>query len=233
MTRDPAAAVADLAARYHLPARGCAQLAQLLSQLGDPEAPTTVREPERAVGVHLADSLVGLEVDRLAEARTIVDLGSGAGFPGLPLAVALPGARVTLLDSSRRRCAYLRRVCSAIGIGNAEPVAARAEEWDAQPQDAVVVRAVASLAVLLEYSAPLLSQGGVMVAWKGRRMRDEERSAAAAAHQVGLELEEVRAVSPFSGAGERYLHVYLKVRPTPERFPRRPGMARKRPLGGG
>jgi 16S rRNA (guanine527-N7)-methyltransferase len=84
---------------------------------------------------------------------------------------------------------------------------------------------------LIEYAAPLLRDGGVLVAWKGRRDGEEELVAAAAAEIVGMELAEIRPVSPYRGADHRHLHVVRKVRPTPERFPRRAGMARKRPLG--
>jgi 16S rRNA (guanine527-N7)-methyltransferase len=87
------------------------------------------------------------------------------------------------------------------------------------------------LAVLAEYAAPLLREGGVLVAWKGRRDPQEERDAASAAGQLGLAVEQVRPVAPYRGADHRHLHVLRKVAPTPDRFPRRPGMARKRPLG--
>ena len=97
--------------------------------------------------------------------------------------------------------------------------------------DAVTARAVAALPVLVEYAAPLLRADGVLVAWKGARARDEEEAGARAAASVGLEPVEVRHVVPFEGARDRHLHVFCKVSPTPERFPRRPGMAEKRPLG--
>jgi 16S rRNA (guanine527-N7)-methyltransferase len=95
----------------------------------------------------------------------------------------------------------------------------------------VTARAVAPLDALAEYAAPLLREGGALVAWKGRRDPDEEAAGARAAGVVGLEIAEVRPVQPFAAAEHRHLHVYVKVRPTPDRFPRRPGMARKRPLG--
>jgi 16S rRNA (guanine527-N7)-methyltransferase len=85
--------------------------------------------------------------------------------------------------------------------------------------------------VLVEYAAPLLRCGGVLVAWKGARDDEEERRGAAAAAALGMEVEEVRSVAPFAGARNRHLHVLRKVGATPEGFPRRPGMARKRPLG--
>jgi 16S rRNA (guanine527-N7)-methyltransferase len=119
-----------------------------------------------------------------------------------------------------------------MGLGNAEVVVARAEEWEGGMGacDVVTARALAALNVLAEYAAPLLRPGGALVAWKGRRDPDEEADGRAAAVRLGLEVEEVRPVSPFPEAQARHLVVMRKVAPTPAGFPRRPGMARKRPL---
>lgn len=170
----------------------------------------------------------------LRDALRIADIGSGAGFPGLPLALALPAAQVDLIESARRKCEVIDRLAGAAGIENARSLPARAEEWAAgegrEAYDAVTVRAVASLPTLVEYAAPLLRVGGVLVAWKGARDDDEERAGAAAAGQLGMSGGTVVRVVPFEGARHRHLHVFTKLDPTPERFPRRAGMARKRPL---
>jgi 16S rRNA (guanine527-N7)-methyltransferase len=179
-------------------------------------------------------------VPALREARRIADLGAGAGFPGLVLAVALPAARVDLIESGRRKSAVIGRLARAARIENARPVAARVEEWGKAPApvggrgayDAVTARALASLPVLVEYAAPLLSERGVLVAWKGARDADEERAGSEAAEVVGMGYEGAKRVEPFEGAERRHLHVYRKDEPTPDRFPRRPGMAVKRPLAG-
>jgi 16S rRNA (guanine527-N7)-methyltransferase len=206
----------------------------------EPDPHTSVSEPERARDVHVADSLRGLEVPDLARAKRIADVGAGAGFPGLVLAIALPGTRVDLIESAGRKAAVIDRLIQAAKVSNARSVVARAEEWGRLPAplgggreayDAVTARAVASLAVLVEYAAPLLRASGVFVAWKGARDADEEKLGKRAADEVGLAPDDVRRVVPFSGARDRHLHVYRKVAPTPERFPRRPGMAAKRPLG--
>jgi 16S rRNA (guanine527-N7)-methyltransferase len=226
--------IADLANRHHLPGSVRAPLGGLLEALAtDPHAPTTVREPARSVHTHLADSLVALELSEVGAATAIADLGAGAGFPGLPLAVALPAAEVVLIESVARKCAFIRAAADAAGLTNVEVVADRAESWSAGlgTRDLVTARALAPLAVLAEYAAPLLREGGVLVAWKGRRDAEEERDAVAAADQLGLAVEEVRPVSPYPAAEHRHLHVLRKIAPTPDRFPRRPGMARKRPLG--
>jgi 16S rRNA (guanine527-N7)-methyltransferase len=223
----------SLVERYGLQDVAAGQLSSLLDSLADdPHAPTTVREPAQAVHTHLADSLVALELPDVRAATAIADLGAGAGFPGLSLAVALPSARVALVESVARKCAFIRGAADAAGLANVEVVVNRAESWSAGlgTRDLVTARALAPLAVLAEYAAPLLREGGVLVAWKGRRDREEERDAIAAAAQLGLAVDEVLPVHPYPGADHRHLHVLRKVAPTPDRFPRRPGMARKRPL---
>lgn len=200
----------------------------------EPDPPTTVRKPPEALRLHVADSLSGLEVPALREAGQIADIGAGAGFPGLVLAGALPGAGVDLIEANGRKCAVIERLAAAAGLSNARALAVRAEEWAAGEgrgsYDAVTARAVASLAVVVEYAAPLLRLGGAVVVWRGARDAQGEASGAAAAAALGLTAGEVRRAVPFEGARDRHLHVYFKVEPTPERFPRRPGAARKRPL---
>jgi 16S rRNA (guanine527-N7)-methyltransferase len=230
---EPARAALDrLAHRYGLSQHQREQLAIVLAVLAAGEhAPTAARAPERAVDVHLADSLAALELD-LGPVDRVVDLGSGAGFPGVALAVALPAAQVRLVESHRRSCEYLEGVCAGAEIRNARVVRARIEQWHEgeREHDLALARALAAQPVVLEYAAPLLRVGGRLIDWRGRRDPQEEASSAAAAHELGLEVVEIRHITPFEGAREHHLHVYLKVRDTPERFPRRPGIARKRPL---
>jgi 16S rRNA (guanine527-N7)-methyltransferase len=198
----------------------------------DSSAPTTVRARTDAIDAHVADSLSGLELGQVREARRIADLGAGAGFPGLVLAAALPGAHVALVESAGRKSAWLGHAIVAMGLTNAAVVNARAEDWPAGlgAHDLVTARALASLNVLVEYAAPLLGEGGSLVAWKGRRDAAEEADGAAAAAQLGMEPAGVVRVQPFAAARDRYLHLYLKVGSVPDRYPRRPGMARKRPI---
>jgi 16S rRNA (guanine527-N7)-methyltransferase len=201
-----------------------------------------VSAPAEALEAHVADSLTGLAVTDLGRARRIADVGAGAGFPGLALAIALPRARVDLVESAGRKTAVIARLAQAAKLSNAHAITARAEDWAGTPAalggggsayDAVVARAVAALPVLVEYAAPLLRMDGVLVAWKGKRDEAEEARGAEAAAVLGLEGAGVSRVEPFEGARDRHLHVFRKVAPTPERFPRRPGMAVKRPLGPG
>ncbi|HEV2062404.1 MAG TPA: 16S rRNA (guanine(527)-N(7))-methyltransferase RsmG, partial [Solirubrobacteraceae bacterium] len=225
--------LADVARAHELPTGAEDRLARLLALLaGDRSAPTTVRAPERAVDIHVADSLSALELDVVRQATQVADLGAGAGFPGLALAAALPATKVSLVESVGRKCAFIERAIATAGIANATAVCGRAEEWrdGTGRHDLVTARALAPLNVIAEYAAPLLALGGALVAWKGARNAGEEADAAAAAAVLGLEAREVRRVEPFPAAEHRNLHVYLKVTETPPRFPRRPGMARKRPL---
>jgi 16S rRNA (guanine527-N7)-methyltransferase len=186
----------------------------------------------------VADSLSALVLDELGRARRIADLGSGAGFPGLVLAAALPAAGVDLIDSQSRKTAVIDRLLQAALIANARSITARVEDWARQPApaggrevyDAVTARALAPLAALAEYASPLLREGGVLVAWKGARDQAEERALEAAAARLAMELEQVRPVQPFPASHSRHLHLLRKSGPTPDGLPRRVGMARKRPI---
>ena len=214
--------------------------APLLAALAaEPDPHTTVSDPEAALDVHVADSLSGLEVSELASARRIADIGAGAGFPGLVLAMALPRAEVDLIESAGRKTAVIDRLIQASELTNARSITARVEDYARVPPalgggreayDAVTARAVGPLAILVEYDAPLLRLDGVLVAWKGARDEAEEAAGTVAAEKVGMAVKEVISVQPYPASENRHLHVYCKIAPTPERFPRRAGMARKRPL---
>jgi len=200
----------------------------------DPRAPTTVREPHEALAAHIADSLVALELPELRGAARVADIGSGAGLPGLALAAVLEDADFWLLESQASKCAFIAALGARAGIANARVVGARAEAWPAGLglHDLAVCRAVAAQPVVLEYAAPLLRDGGRLIDWRGARAEEQEHHARLAAEELGLALVEIRHVEPFAGARDRHLHVFEKVAPTPARFPRRAGLARKRPLGG-
>ena len=230
------AALKALVDRYRLPDAALTRLQALLDALRrEPDPHTAVSAGLAAVEVHVADSLAGLEVDRLAAADSIADIGAGAGFPGLVLALALPSARVDLVESAGRKVDVILRLARAASISNAHVIATRAETLAAGEARgayaAVTARAVAALPVLVEYAAPLLRKGGALVAWKGSRVADEEDAGRAAADVVGLAPTAIVPVQPYADSRDRHLYVYSKVRQTPNRFPRRPGIALKRPLG--
>jgi 16S rRNA (guanine527-N7)-methyltransferase len=223
----------ELADRYALPPGSADRLGMLLDLLAvERSAITTVRDPAQGVDLHVADSLAALELPEVRAAGRIADLGSGGGFPGLVLAVALPGAHVGLVESVGRKNSFLTRAIERLELPNAQAIQVRAEAWPdgMGAHDLVTARALAPLFVLLEYAAPLLALGGWLVAWKGARDRDEESDARVAAAALGMSEPHVHPVKPFATARDRHLYLSSKVSATPAGYPRRPGMARKRPI---
>lgn len=196
---------------------------------------SSVTELDRAWRVHVEDSLTGLEIPELREAKQIADIGSGAGFPGLVLAVALPESQVHLIESVGRKCEFMRKAIEAAGIRNATVLNARSEELASGKQrdsyDAVTARAVGRLATLAELASPLLKVNGTLVVWKGKRDEDEERQLSRASEQLAMHPEQILDVGDRAGSKHRHLHVIRKVGTTPEDLPRRPGIAKKRPRG--
>jgi 16S rRNA (guanine527-N7)-methyltransferase len=202
---------------------------------GERASVSSVTDPGLAWRVHVEDSLTGLEVPELAKAGRIADIGSGAGFPGLVLAVALPDAQVDLIESVGRKCEFIQRAIGTAGIPNATVINARSEQVATGEQrdsyDAVTARAVGRLSTLAELASPLLKENGVLVAWKGKRDPDEEQQLGRAADQLSMHPETILDVGDRAGSKHRHLHVLRKLGPTPEGLPRRPGMAKKRPRG--
>lgn len=196
---------------------------------------SSVTDPRRAWKVHVEDSLTGLEVEELRGARRVADIGSGAGFPGLVLAVAMPQAEVDLIESVGRKCEFIRRAAEEAGIGNARVVCERSEDLAAgegrEAYDAVTARAVGRLSTLAELASPLLRDGGVLVAWKGKRDAEEEEQLARAAERLAMRAERILDVGDRAGSRHRHLHVLRKIGATPADLPRRAGMAKKRPRG--
>jgi 16S rRNA (guanine527-N7)-methyltransferase len=196
---------------------------------------SSVTEPDRAWRVHVEDSLTGLEAAGLAEAGRIADIGSGAGFPGLVLAIALPESQVDLIESVGRKCEFIQRAIDAAGIPNATVLNARSEEVAAgearDSYDAVTARAVGRLSTLAELASPLLKENGVLVAWKGKRDADEEQQLERAADKLAMQPEQILDVGDRAGSKHRHLHILRKLGATPADLPRRPGMAKKRPRG--
>lgn len=209
-------------------------LAQTLPGLGT--SATTVSLPEQIWRKHILDSLSALDVPEIHTATRISDIGAGAGFPGLVLAAALPQAEIVLIESSASKAREIEWLARTTEIHNVVVVPDRVESW-AKPgspghisSDAVTVRAVAATPVLLEYAAPLLVEGGIVIAWKGARNSADEAAGGVAARLLGLTPRPPLKVTPYPGSLNHHLHVFEKTGPTPGRFPRRPGMALKRPL---
>jgi 16S rRNA (guanine527-N7)-methyltransferase len=226
VSSEPAAAL-DVAAR--------AKLETILAMLAEERASVSSVVDQRAWQVHVVDSLTGLEVPELREARRIADVGAGAGFPGLVLAVALPQAQIDLVESVGRKCEFMRGAIEAAGIANADVLNTRSEDLAAadgrEAYDAVTARAVGRLSTLAELASPLLKPNGVLVAWKGKRDEEEEEQLLNAAEALAMSPEAILDVGDRAGSEHRHLHVIRKTGDTPANLPRNPGIAKKRPKG--
>jgi 16S rRNA (guanine527-N7)-methyltransferase len=211
------------------------KLEVVLALLAEERASVSSVVDERAWQVHVVDSLTGLEVSELQAAGRIADVGAGAGFPGLVLAVALPGAEVDLIESVSRKCEFIGRAIAAAGIANATVRNTRSEEWASsegrEAYDAVTARAVGRLSTLAELASPLLKPQGVLVAWKGKRNEDEEQQLASASEALAMTPVQILDVGDRAGSEHRHLHVIRKTGPAPPNLPRKPGIAKKRPKG--
>ena len=190
---------------------------------------TAITEPDQVAKLHLLDSLSILAVKDL-KGKKIVDVGCGAGFPGVPVKIACPEAELTLLDSLGKRMNWLETILPQLGV-EARCVTARAEEAVAdvrETYDVATSRAVARLNILLELTAPIVKVGGYVLAMKGTAAMEELEEAKKAIKTLGLKLEEVREF-PVDGTAHTVI-VLKKVAPTPARFPRRFAKIKQAPL---
>jgi 16S rRNA (guanine527-N7)-methyltransferase len=238
---DPAATLSDAQRR---------SLETVLELLAAERASVSSVTDDRAWKVHVEDSLTGLDVPDLRRASRIADLGAGAGFPGLVLAVALPDAHVDLIDSIGKKTAFIAHAASTAGIPNAHAITGRAEDLaradipaagaaanealaadGRESYDVVTARAVGRLSTLAELASPLLREGGVLVAWKGRRDEEEEQQLQRASASLAMTPEAILDVGHRAGSEHRHLHVLRKSAATPPNLPRKPGLAKKRPRG--
>ncbi len=197
---------------------------------------TSIRDPATAAREHVLDSLTAVPMLRARGVTAVLDLGSGGGFPGIPLALVLPADRMVLVDSVGKKARFLATAVAALGLGpRVTVVAARAEELGADARHrgswpAVVVRAVTNLAELAELALPLLAPGGLLLAWKRRPLEDELSRAAAAVAILGGGKPSLTPVG-IDGLSDHVLVAIEKRRPTPAGFPRDPATRRRRPLG--
>lgn len=210
-------------------------LGKVLELLAEERASVSSIVDERAWKVHVADSLTGLQVPELGDARRIADVGAGAGFPGLALAAALPEAQIDLIESIGRKCAFMNRAIEAAKIANATVLNLRSEDLAAsdarESYDIVTARAVGRLSTLAELASPLLKPNSVLIAWKGKRDEEEEEQLQRASESLAMRPETILDVGTEAGSRHRHLHVVRKTGPTPASLPRKPGIAKKRPKG--
>lgn len=226
MSAEPAAA---------LEPAGRGKLRTVLELLAVERASVSSVVDDRAWRVHVEDSLTGLEVPELGKAKRIADIGAGAGFPGLVLAVALPESQIDLVESVGRKCEFMQRAIELAEIPNATVLNTRSEDLAAdqgrEPYDLVTARAVGRLSTLAELASPLLKPNGVLVAWKGKRDEEEEAQLQRASESLAMRQEAVLDVGDRAGSDHRHLHIIRKTGATPSNLPRNPGIAKKRPKG--
>ncbi len=196
---------------------------------------TAVRTPEEIRTKHFLDSLTCLIAMRDTPAERVVDVGTGAGFPGIPLKIACPGMRVVLVESVKKKADFCRHVIAALGLEGASVIQSRAEELGQSVEhreryDWALGRAVAVMPVLAEYLLPLVRVGGRALAMKGASGPAEAQSAEHALRLLGGCLHSLVPVALPGVAEERYLVVVEKIAATPRQYPRRVGVPTKKPL---
>jgi len=199
---------------------------------------TAVTAYEEVQLKHFLDSLtvvLALPAQATGKNLRIIDVGTGAGLPGIPLKIVFPSIELTLLEATSKKAAFLRHIVQEFGLDDVEIVVGRAEEVAREPQyrekfDIVLSRAVAALPTLVELALPFCAVGGSFIAQKKGDIDDEISRAGRAIGILGGSLREVRRVALSSLPDERCLVIIDKLSPTPENYPRRPGIPAKRPL---
>jgi len=196
---------------------------------------TAIRDVPSIRTKHFLDSLTCLLAIRQSSPLRLIDIGTGAGFPGIPLKIALPNLQLTLVESVRKKVDFCQHMIEKLGLEHVEVVQARAEDLGQMLEyrehfDWAVARAVANLQVLAEYLLPLVRVGGSMLAQKGQSGPAEAHAVEKAAKLLGGRLRQVMQVNLPGVADDRYLVVIDKVATTPPQFPRRAGVAAKKPL---
>ena len=197
---------------------------------------TAVREEDEFLEKHIVDSLACNDYEEFQRAKLVVDMGTGGGFPGIPLAVTNPDKKFILVDSLNKRLKVIGQVAEEIGINNIELVHMRAEDMGhnikyREKVDVCVSRAVASLDILSEWCLPLVKKGGYFIPYNGERAEDEIASADAAIKVLGGNVEKIENPSEDKNAISGHRLIFIrKYNSTPKRFPRKPGIAKKSPI---
>lgn len=201
---------------------------------------TRITEASEFWEKHLWDSLRGVApkqhfLDFLHQGASVIDIGTGAGFPGLPISIIFPNCQVTLLDSTRKKINFIDSVLSSLSISNSKTVVGRVEEIGQESKhrenyDLAVIRAVGSVSACAEYSLPLVKKGGLAVIYRGSWTKEENQSLENAVHHLGGEIELIEEfTTPLSNSIRHCLYL-RKVKHTPVSFPRPVGIPTQKPL---
>lgn len=196
---------------------------------------TAIRDPESIRTKHFLDSLTPCKELQNPFPSRLIDIGTGAGFPGIPIKIIFPGMRLTLVESIGKKANFCRHIVEILSLENVEVLNTRAEDLGSNPQhreryDWAVGRAVAAMPVLAEYLLPLVRVGGGMLAQKGENAHAEAQSAEKAFKLLGGNLRKITSVNLPGVADERYLVVVDKKAATPAQYPRRAAIIQKKPL---
>lgn len=193
---------------------------------------TAITDPEEIRIKHFEDSLALLKVIQLTD-QSIIDVGAGAGFPGLPIKIVCPEIKLTLLEATRKKAEFLKHIVETLSLKDVEIIWGRAEDIAKQKReffDIAVSRAVAKLNVLCEYCLPFVKVGGTFAAYKEEKVEEEAEQAINAIELLGGRIKEIKKITLPNSDIVRSLVVMEKVSKTPEKYPRRAGMAKKRPI---
>jgi len=196
---------------------------------------TAIRDTESIRTKHFLDSFSCVLAWKASPPNHLIDVGTGAGFPGIPLKILYPNLKLTLVESVRKKVMFCQHIVSLLGLEHVNVLQARAEDLGQDPQnrekfDWAVARAVANLNVLSEYLIPLVKVGGAMLAQKGESGPAEAQSAEGAMKLLGGKLKQLIPVNLPGVADDRYLVVVDKIAATPPKYPRKPGVPGKQPL---
>jgi 16S rRNA (guanine527-N7)-methyltransferase len=196
---------------------------------------TAIVDPIEIARKHFLDSLSVIPICDPQPGDHLIDVGSGAGFPGLPIAIVRPAVRVTLLEATRKKCNFLRHIVAALELSRVAIVNARAEDAGRDPEHReqygiALARAVAEMSTLAEYTLPFVRVGGRAVAQKSGEVEAEVDRAQAAIAALGGRLQRIAPLRVPGIDEPRYAVIIEKIAPTPDKYPRRAGMPEKHPL---